>query len=99
MKALLNAIHTRLSSVNISRHLSLKNFLKYNKGKQLTIYCSSETCSNQSSGSSTCYGIMSFISLERGLFMSYCVKTDAFLYVKIPDIRIYYTGNEASPGR
>ena len=42
---------------------------------------------------------MSFISLERGLFMSYCAKTDAFLYVKIPDIRIYYTGNEASPGR
>lgn len=37
MEALLNAIHTRFSSVNISRHLSLKNFLKHNKGKQLTI--------------------------------------------------------------
>lgn len=80
MEALLNAIHTRFSSVNISRHLSLKNFLKYNKGKQLTIYWSTETCSNQSSGSSTCYGIMSFISLGRGLFMLYCAKTDAFLY-------------------
>ena len=65
MEALLNVIHTRFSSVNISRHLSLKNFLKYNKGKQLTIYWSTETCSNQSSGSSTCYGIMSFISIER----------------------------------
>ena len=45
MEALLNAIPTRFSSVNISRHLSLKNFLKYNKGKQLTIYRSTETCS------------------------------------------------------
>ena len=78
MEALLNAIHRRFSSVNIARHLSLKNFLKYNKGKQLTIYWSTETCSNQSSGSSTCYGIMSFISLEHSLFISYCAKADAF---------------------
>ena len=80
MEALLNAIHTRFSSVNISRHLSLKNFLKYNKGKQLTIYWSTETCSNQSSGSSTCYCIMTFINFERGLFVSYYAETDSFLY-------------------
>ena len=59
--------------------------------KQLTIHWSTETRSNQSSESLTCYYIMSFISLEQA-FSWYCA-TMLLVDVKIPDIPIYCTRN------
>ena len=60
--------------------------------KQLTIHWSTETRSNQSSESSTCYCIMSFINLEQALSL-YRATILLLVDVKIPDIRIYCTRN------
>ena len=67
METLSNTIHTRFTSLNISRLLSLKKKKEIQQRKQLTIHWSTETRSNKSSESLTCYCIMSFISLEQAL--------------------------------
>ena len=68
METLSNAIHTRFTSAG--EHFSPSVFEQIHEiqqREQLTIHWSTETRSNQSSESSTCYCIMSFISLEQAI--------------------------------